>query len=68
MSARYTPADINRDCVVDIYDFVQLSNHWLQEEYLVTAQAPRIQSCGIRLMKAAEIRLSIRQVLDIMAP
>jgi hypothetical protein len=36
----YTPADINRDCVVDIYDFVQLSNHWLQEEYLVTAQAP----------------------------
>jgi hypothetical protein len=38
----YTPADINQDCIVDIYDFVQLSNSWLQEEYTVSQQAPAV--------------------------
>lgn len=36
----YTPADINQDCIVDIYDFIELSNSWLAEGYMVTAQTP----------------------------
>ncbi|MCE5184616.1 MAG: LamG domain-containing protein [Planctomycetaceae bacterium] len=36
----YTPADINSDCVVDIYDLLEISNNWLSEGYTVTQQAP----------------------------
>lgn len=36
----YTPADINRDCVVDVYDFVEIARNWLKEGVLVHAQAP----------------------------
>jgi len=36
----YTPADINRDCVVDIWDVMEVAGYWLNEGYTVTAQAP----------------------------
>ncbi|HOL87633.1 MAG TPA: LamG domain-containing protein [Anaerohalosphaeraceae bacterium] len=36
----YTPADINQDCIADIYDFVEIAGNWLKEAASVTAQTP----------------------------
>lgn len=36
----YVPADINQDCVADIYDFVELAANWLKEGSWVTARMP----------------------------
>lgn len=34
------PADTNNDCVVDIWDFLNIAGDWLNTEYTVTASAP----------------------------
>lgn len=36
----YRPEDVNQDCVVDVYDFVEIARTWLAEGTLVSAQAP----------------------------